>query len=64
MKVLCKDNFGYPLSLKIGYVYEICDENEKFFFILDENYEDQYYPKDLFDLLEDFDKIKTSSFYL
>jgi hypothetical protein len=50
MKVLCKNNFGYPLSLKIGFVYIAYKETQTCYFIVDENHEEHCYPKELFEV--------------
>lgn len=54
MKVLCKNNSGYPLSLKIGLFYIVYKENESCYHIIDDNQEEHCYPKELFEVECDF----------
>jgi hypothetical protein len=54
MKVLCKDNCGYPLSLKIGFIYIVTKENQFCYFIVDDNQEEHCYPKELFEAEDNF----------
>jgi hypothetical protein len=47
MKVICINNDYYPASLELNKEYE-AKEHDCFYLILDENLEEYYYPKELF----------------
>lgn len=50
MKVICINNTYYPVSLKVGKIYNIERENEVSYIIVDENQEEVSYPKKLFEV--------------
>lgn len=45
--VICIDNLNYPISLQINKIYEVL-ENDFFYIIIDENYDEHQYPKEIF----------------
>lgn len=47
VNIICINNFDYPISLEINKKYEALDIGF-FYLIVDENYEDNEYPKDIF----------------
>ena len=53
MRVICINNEGYPLSLKLRAEYTVHIVEENFYVIVDEYLEDQRYPLHLFEIIED-----------
>ncbi len=53
MKVICQNNDYYPASLKVGGIYEIYLVKDSTFIIIDEFFENQEYPKNIFKIKED-----------
>jgi hypothetical protein len=51
-KIICINNDLYPLSLIVNKEYEFVKENEEYFIIMDENFEEHKYEKKLFKEVE------------
>lgn len=57
MRVICVDNKNYPLSLELNKEYEVLEKGD-FFILIDKNLEDCEYPKKLFEIKKNTDRIK------
>lgn len=53
MKVTCISNKYYPLSLSLNKVYDVKKETNVGYAIVDENYEEWEYPKEMFEIKND-----------
>jgi hypothetical protein len=53
MKVTCINNKYYPLSLSLNKIYNVERETSVNYIIIDENYEECEYPKEIFEIKND-----------
>jgi hypothetical protein len=53
MKVICENNDYYPIALKVGSVYDVYIVKDSTFIIIDEFFEGQEYPTNIFKIIKD-----------